>query len=692
MADMQPVRLGYLPALDGLRAVAVALVVAYHLEFGWATGGFLGVDLFFVISGFLITTLLLRERSLDGRISLRSFWNRRFRRLVPPLAVMTALTLVATRLYGLPEQWNAIRWDAAAALGYVANWRFITGGQSYFETLLGPSPLRHTWSLAVEEQWYVFWPLVVAGFLVVVARWPRLARLPLVLIGGAAIASAVLMAALFEPSDPTRVYFGTDTRAQQLLIGAGLAWILSRQRSTASPATSAWARLLVLLAFGAFLFIALTVSDQAPWLYRGGFFVVSLLAAVIVWAVSSPDRGGPLDWLGNAPFVWLGTRSYGVYLWHWPVIVFVGPPMGIDIARMPLAVLQVALTLALAEVSFRVVERPLRTTTWHPGFVIGGWTAISLATIAIATVALVPPDGRNLVAGDVITPSLPTTTSTATTATLAPLAADESANARPPDARTPDPTTTTTTTTTQPPPPERTALVVGDSTAFSAMVGYDQTPPIGWTIDRFATIGCTTTEGQPMDVGLDFGIAQADRCVSWRDDWAFWRSALDPDVVVVMNGAWEVLDHLFPDGPRRFPSEAWTATVRKAMDEALDIAGEGGRPVAVLALPCMQQNEDSVFSAQARNDQQRVDAFNTLWAEVAATKPNVRVLDLPGLLCPGGAFLEQIDGEVVRSDGVHVTPAGADLLVDWLVGQLDEQFPETGGTSLPTRFDTGPRG
>ena len=114
--------------------------------------------------------------------------------------------------------------------------------------------------------------------------------------------------------------------------------------------------------------------------------------------------------------------------------------------------------------------------------------------------------------------------------------------------------------------------------------------------------------------------------------------------------------------------------------------------MAVLALPCMQQNEDSVFSAQARNDQQRVDAFNTLWAEVAATKPNVRVLDLPGLLCPGGAFLEQIDGEVVRSDGVHVTPAGADLLVDWLVGQLDEQFPETGGTSLPTRLDTGPRG
>lgn len=662
---MASVRLAYLPALDGLRAVAVALVVAYHLEFGWATGGFLGVDLFFVISGFLITTLLLRERESNGRIALGPFWLRRFRRLVPPLVVMTAVTVAATRLYGLPEQWTSIRWDAVGALAYVANWRFISAGQSYFEALLGPSPLRHTWSLAVEEQWYVFWPLVVAGILVVVARWPRLARAPLIMIGGAAIASAVLMAVLYEPADPTRVYFGTDTRAQQLLIGAGLAWLLSRQRSTASPARIAWARPLVLSAFGGFLFVALTVSDEAPWLYHGGFLVVSLLAAVIVWSVSTPDRGGPLDWLGNPAFVWLGTRSYGVYLWHWPVIVFVGPPMGIDLAHVPLAILQVTVTLALAELSFRVVERPIRISTWNPTFVIGGWTAISVATMLVAAVVLVPPEGRSLDASEVITPS---------TTTTPPPTSDTSTKAPPIDAGAT--ITSAPTSATQPPPaPKRTALVLGDSTALKVVDDYDRTLPLDWTIEGFAMIGCTTTEGRPMDAGVNYGIVQGDQCGTWRDDWALWRDALDPDVAVVMIGAWEVLDHELADGPHRFPDDDWFAIVRRAMNDAFDIAGDGGRPVAVMALPCMRHEKTSSISADARNDQVRVDAFNALLADVAATKPDVRVLDLPGLLCPDGVFLEQFDGQQVRYDGVHVTPAGADLVINWLADQLDEQFP-----------------
>ena len=208
---MATARFAYLPALDGLRAVAVTLVVAYHLDFEWARGGFLGVDLFFVISGFLITTLLIREHEKSDRIGLGSFWIRRFRRLVPPLVVMTAATVAATRLYGLPEQWTSIRWDAAAAVGYVANWRFVFTEQSYFATLLGPSPLRHTWSLAVEEQWYVLWPVVVLGLLLISRRFTWGRWFPMMSIAGGVAASALLMAALYDPADPTRVYFGTDT-------------------------------------------------------------------------------------------------------------------------------------------------------------------------------------------------------------------------------------------------------------------------------------------------------------------------------------------------------------------------------------------------------------------------------------------------------------------------------------------------
>ena len=175
-------RLAYLPALDGLRALAVAAVVAYHLGFGWASGGFLGVDLFFVISGYLITTLLLSERAATGRIALGDFWVRRFRRLVPPLVVMVAVVIVATRIWGVPEQWASIRGDAIGTLAYVANWWYIIGGESYLDTLLGPSPLRHTWSLAVEEQWYLLWPMAVAGLL----AW-RFGRrfAPLILLGAA---------------------------------------------------------------------------------------------------------------------------------------------------------------------------------------------------------------------------------------------------------------------------------------------------------------------------------------------------------------------------------------------------------------------------------------------------------------------------------------------------------------------------
>lgn len=663
---MSTTRLTYLPALDGLRAIAVALVVAYHLDLGGATGGFLGVDLFFVISGFLITTLLLREHDRDGRISLRSFWARRFRRLVPPLVVMTAATVAATRVYGLPEQWTSVRWDAAAALGYVANWRFITGGQSYFETLLGPSGLRHTWSLAVEEQWYALWPLVVVALTVLVVRRPRLARLPLVLIGLGAVTSAVLMAALYEPADPTRVYFGTDTRAQQLLVGAGLAWLLVRRGSAAPTAFTRWSRPLVWLCFATFVGIALTVSDEARWLYHGGFLAVSLLAAVIVWAVSTPDGQGPLAWLGNPTLVWLGTRSYGIYLWHWPVIVFVGEPMGIELARWPLAALQVAITLALAETSFRFVERPVRTSTWRPTFVIGSWTAISAATILIAAAVLVPPEGRTLIASEIVTPST-TTTSTTTTVPDGAAAVDlDAADAW--AAVTPTPPTVTV------PPLKRTALLLGDSTALKVIVDYDRTVPRTWSVEGFATFACTTTEGKPIDVGLDYSVAQADYCLTWRDDWAYWRDAVDPGVSIVMIGAWEVLDHLLDDGPHRFPGDDWTTVVRTAIDDAFEIAGAGGRPVAALTLPCMRWDRNSSVSAEARNDPARVNAFNALLKEVAATKPDVRVLDLAGLLCPGGQYLDEIDGQELRYDGVHVTQAGADVLVGWLTEELDRAF------------------
>jgi peptidoglycan/LPS O-acetylase OafA/YrhL len=652
-------RIAYLPALDGLRAVAVTLVVAYHLDVEMARGGFLGVDLFFVISGFLITTLLIREHDSTRRIALGSFWTRRFRRLVPPLVVMTAATVGASRLYALPEQWSSIRWDAAAAVGYVANWRFVLDEQSYFESLLGPSPLRHTWSLAVEEQWYLLWPAVVLGLMLISrsSTWRR--WIPLGAIVAGTVGSAVLMAALYDPVDPTRVYFGTDTRAQQLLVGAGLAWLLSRHGFPTAAQRSRTRTATVIVAFVAFALIAATTSDESPWLYHGGFIVVSLLCAVIVWAVADTD--GPLRWLGARPLVWIGTRSYAIYLWHWPVIVFVGAPMGLELARPALAALQVALTLLLAELSFRVVERPIRRSALRPSFLLGGWTAISAATALVAVLVLVTPEGRSLDAVAVVRPSTTTTsptTSTPTTTRAVPTTDPAGGSVPVPSVESTVPVDPTT------------VLLLGDSTALSLAERRTLDPGPEWNLQAFARLGCSITAGNALDAGSDVGIIQGEMCDVWRTEWADAVAQVDPDVTVLMVGAWEVLDHLIDGVAVRFPDPAWFDVVTAGVRESIEIAGANGNLVTLLAVPCMRQAPDAVLQTLARNDPDRVAAFNEILRQEAARSPNVQVLELDELLCPQGTYLETVDGALLRYDGVHVSTEGSNYVWAWLLDEL----------------------
>ena len=666
-------RITYLPALDGLRAVAVTLFVAYHLDIEMARGGFLGVDLFFVISGFLITTLLLKEHDNTGRIALGGFWTRRFRRLVPPLVVMTAATVAASRLYALPEQWSSIRWDAAAAVGYLANWRFVLDEQSYFETLLGPSPLRHTWSLAVEEQWYVLWPAVVLGLMLLSrsSTWRRWIPLGAIVVG--TVASAALMAALYDPADPTRVYFGTDTRAQQLLVGAGLAWLSSRHRFPTAAHSSRSRTGAVIGAFVAFVLIAATTSDESPWLYHGGFVVVSLLCAVIVWAVA--DTEGPLSWLGARPLVWIGTRSYAIYLWHWPVIVFVGAPMGLDLPRPALAALQVALTVMLAELSFRLVERPIRRSTARPSVLLGGWTAISAATALVAVLILVTPEGRSLDAVAIVRPS--TTTTSPTTSTVVP-------TTDPDGGSVPTPTVESTV-----PAEPTTVLLLGDSTALSLAERRTLDPGPDWNVQAFARLGCSISAGNPLDAGSDVGIIQGEMCDVWRTEWAEAVEQVDPDVTVLMVGAWEVLDRIIDGVAVRFPDPAWFDVVTAGVRESIEIAGANGNLVTLLAVPCMRQAPDTVLQTLARNDPERVAAFNEILRQEAARSSNIHVLELNELLCPQGTYLETVDGALLRYDGVHVTTEGSNYVWAWLLDELGALQPATSSEG-PTPTSSSP--
>ena len=370
-----------MPGLDGMRALAVVAVLLYHAGLAWMPGGFLGVEVFFVISGYLITALLVTEWRQRGRVDLAAFWMRRARRLLPALYLVVAVTLAYAVVF-LPGEVAGLRGDALSAFGYVTNWYLIFGNESYFEAMGRPSLLRHLWSLAVEEQFYLLWPPVFAlGVSLGARRW-RLRRLMFVSLAVAG-ASALLMAALYAPGiDPSRIYYGMDTRATGLLLGAALAlfWrpgerrtreACARLRMQASRPAGwfrrrwGWTRPALLDAAGlaalaGLVALCLRLGEFQPILYKGGFVAVGLTTAVLVAVVAHPQARVGTLLLGWRPLRWVGERSYGIYLWHWPVFMVTRPGLDVPLGGTKLLILRLAVTVLLAHLSYRYVEQPIR--------------------------------------------------------------------------------------------------------------------------------------------------------------------------------------------------------------------------------------------------------------------------------------------------------------------------------------------
>jgi len=351
-------RLEYRPGLDGLRALAVAGVFLYHARpradgSPYLPGGFLGVDLFFVLSGYLITSLLLVEWEAGNRIDLRRFWMRRARRLLPALVVVVLAALILASIFARDDL-GRTRGDAVSSLLYYTNWHLIIANHSYFTLMGRPSLLNHLWSLAVEEQFYVIWPLLLVPGLVLLGR----RRLPMLVIVGIA-GSALAMWLLYNPhSDPSRVYYGTDTRAFLLLMGILLAlvWPWIERAGRALPLLE----LLGVAALVGTVLLFLRMQDFDPTLYRGGDLAAAFCFAVLVAAVAHPATGLGQA-LGVAPLRWVGERSYGIYLWHWPVVALMRPGLDISWTGPGVLVLQAAIVLAAAALSYRFVEQPIRT-------------------------------------------------------------------------------------------------------------------------------------------------------------------------------------------------------------------------------------------------------------------------------------------------------------------------------------------
>jgi hypothetical protein len=471
------------------------------------------------------------------------------------------------------------------------------------------------------------------------------------------------MAMTFEPADPSRAYFGTDTRAQHLLIGAALAWFVEMFPDLIGVAERRTLRLPFTAALVVLVALAATIHDTSGWLYRGGLFAISIVAAIVVLGTASPRPDAALGWMGRQPLTWIGQRSYGIYLWHWPVIVFVGAAVDVGLRGAPLIAVQVAITLALAELSFRFVESPVRRSSAPSTRLVGAWSIGACVVAAVGFAALTTPADRRLAPTAAIFPDL-----------------DDPASSSPSNGAVVDADEPNRTGEPNLPSDRRRVLLLGDSAAYSLAQQLDASTRPDWETQAFVQVGCPLTPGETLDADSSTVNAVNPDCVAWQTAWPDFTAALQPDIVVVMIGAWEVLDHRVDGLDIRFPSPQWEALVGRTLGDAADAAASSGAPVVLLDVACMGAGPDNPGTA-SRSDPDRIRAVNVLIEDVASSRADVTVAPLSSVVCPDGLEGLEIDGDPVRYDGVHYTQAGAALVWPWLFDQLDQRLgplPSTG--------------
>ena len=625
----------YVPALDGVRALAVVAVLLFHGGVAAARGGFLGVDAFFVLSGYLITSLLLAEHARTGTIALTAFWGRRARRLLPALLVLVAFTAVAGHATLAPDELARLRGDALAALLYVANWRMIAHGTGYFDTTAAPSLLQHTWSLAIEEQFYLLWPLVL--LLVLGGRRRPLPALCLAGIGLSAVAAAVLGA---PGHDVGRAYYGTDTRAASLLIGALLAAALARRPSHARPSRALVGGLAVLgTAYTAWAWTHLT--GASPWLYRGGLLAGAVAVAAVLAHVALFPRGTAARLLALPPLPQVGAVSYGLYLWHWPVYALVdGGRTGLG--GPPLLAARLAVTLAAALASSALVEQPIRRGRPGRAAVLRGRPAVLTSGVALAAVATlaatltVPPRVRPAAALAVQVAPVRSTRHGVPAVDL-----------------------------------------FGDSVAWT-FARYLPPHP-GLVVRDHTALGCGLVRGRPYRY---FGAVHdaPRRCEDWPAGWARTVAADRPDVTVLLVGRWETMDRVHDGRWTHLGDPAFDAYLATELGRAVATLSARGARVVLCTYPYTRRGERPDGSLYPEDDPARIRRWNDLVRAEAGRHPGVAALaDVNAILGPDGRYTPTVGGVPVRSDGLHLTPAGSVLLarrlLPWIAGLSPARHP-----------------
>lgn len=632
-------------------------MVVYHLDESLLPGGFVGVDLFFVLSGYLITTLLLGEHARSGgRLDLRGFWGRRIRRLWP----VAWLVLCGVAVAGLAGVWSAERErslgvETAAALANVYNWWQVANG-GYVQQFVSPSPLRHFWSLAIEEQFYLVWPLVLIGLLALVRRWGRGAMWAgLGVLAGASIVSAAV-------SSPEQAYLGTLSRAVALVAGAALAWWF-RDTPMRAPVSVGWRRFRLawgLAGTAVVVAVMLRATPETPVLHRGGFTVVALACAGIIALALGP---GPVRRvLGAGALVWVGRRSYAIYLVHWPLIVALGPEMGF----LAKALVVIPSSVLLADLLLRLVEGPVLERRVRPRFL--GLSAVVVLAVTAGSLVVARPTGETPVEEAAATlervadPVVPTT----------------------PAAGVPGDGPTSSTTTTAPCVPTPTAPAPafgGDGTFDQATVAGVVDPSatceqqvrllvVGDSLGRGVSNGLVSL-GDPRLLLWDrtvLGCSMGpEKCGDWRNAWTVNVLGVQPDVVLLYANV--VTDFAGVDDVP-FDSPEGQAQRELLLGEAVKVLGSTGAKV-LLAAPGVPGRPNGLYYCKGRGtdsacDPRWVQAWGDSLRRVAAAT-GAGVVDAAGWINarPGTQAGD-------RPDGLHLSGAALREHANWLLPQVYE--------------------
>ncbi len=592
-------------------------------------GGSFGVDIFFVLSGFLITALLVTERDRTGGLGLGRFYLRRARRLVPALVLVLLFVTVTWGLL-LTSHTALLRGDAIATLAYFANWHFAFTGQGYFASFSEPSPLLHTWSLAVEEQFYLLWPLAVS---VVMARGRSVARFAGWLV---ALSFAATLTQSLAGVWTDRLYYGTDTRAMPLLLGASFgAWYVHRPAGASlSPSAGRVLQAAGFVAAAGIGWFLVTVGGQSTALYRGGFLLLAALVVIVIAAVAMAPQSPLARSLSWQPLRYIGVISYGIYLWHWPIFLLLNHQRT-HLSGAGLFALRTGVTLVVSIASYQLIELPIREQRFrlpHPKLT----SPIAIAALVGVLIAATPP---------------------ATAPKAPPLAAGTVAG--PVD-----------TSLGKPAAPGSTRLLfVGDSVALSLAeaMAHSGTAYSVHVADA-GLLGCGIALGSPRRFR---GVPSDDPsfCRTWPQLRAKQVATDHPAVVAVLVGEWELMDR-FRDGRwQHIGQPAYDAYLVGQLDLLIRVTSGTGAKVALLTTPCRSADESPSGAPWPETDPARLDRFNALLRQAATRHPGVAsVVDLKALVCPGGTFTPVMDGVTIRSaDGIHfplmpLPPIAAKLL------------------------------